>query len=170
MRCTARSALGPPLRRRCHKIDLSTDECRLEYTSMHKDFLREFEDKITGAAPRRAQECLMRLTNLARPRLRLLAARPAPRSLYREPRQLRRGTLRGARCGKSLKHALLALAIAHANVASPKSPPDTDNDMFVQILNATLDFDVFMLMMRETAKEEQRSEKEAKAKQRGKAR
>lgn len=42
--------------------------------------------------------------------------------------------------------------------------------MFVQILNATLDFDVFMLMMRETAKEEQRTEKEAKAKQRSKAR
>jgi hypothetical protein len=137
---------------------------------MHKDFLREFEDKITGAALRRAREHLMRLTNLARPRLRLSAVRPAPRSLYREPRQLRRGTLRGARCGKSLKNALWRRR-SLANVARPKSPPDTDNDMFVQILNATLDFDVFMLMMRETAKEEQRTEKEAKAaKQRGKSR
>jgi hypothetical protein len=49
VRGAALLALVSPARRRCHKIDLSTDECRLEYTSMHKDFLREFEDKITGA-------------------------------------------------------------------------------------------------------------------------
>jgi hypothetical protein len=69
--------------------------------------------------------------------------------------------------GASARSLTRALALR----TPTQSPPDTDNDMFVQILNATLDFDVFMLMMRETAKEEQRTEKEAKAAtQRGKAR
>ena len=33
---------------RAHEIDLATDECKLRYTTLHKDFLREFENKITG--------------------------------------------------------------------------------------------------------------------------
>jgi len=79
------------------RIDLTTDENRLEYTSLHKDYLREFEDKITEFLDSR---------------------------------------------GSSAEEFFAALERAEI---------DSEADVFAQILNATVDFEVFMQMMREAA-------------------
>ena len=92
-------------RNNCDIIDPDVDECRLEYTSLYKEFLRVFEDKITdfieanGSTVESFYDCL--------------------------------------RCAEK----------------------NSNYDIFGQILNATIDFDVFLQMMRETAIQEQREKK-----------
>ena len=89
----------------CAIIDPDEEECKLEYTSLYKDFLRVFEDKITefietnGSTVEEFYDCM-----------------------------------RGAE-------------------------KNSNYDIFGQIMNATIDFDVFMQMMRETAIQERRDKK-----------
>lgn len=83
-------------------IDLTTEECKLEYTTLYHDFLRNFEDKIEEFIESRGYKV---------------------EDFYDELSQ---------------------------------AEDDSDHDIFAQIMSATTDFDIFLQMMRDTAKHQQR--------------
>ena len=84
-------------RSHAHLIDPNKSEHKLEYSSLHKDFLREFDDKITEFIDSR---------------------------------------------GSSIDYVYNILRA---------SAVDSEHDVFVQVLNASCDYDVFIQMMQETA-------------------
>ena len=84
-------------RAHAHLIDSKQTEHKLVYSSLHKDFLREFEDKLTEFIDSR---------------------------------------------GSSIDQVYNILRTCAV---------DSEHDVFVQVLNASCDYDVFIQMMRETA-------------------
>jgi DNA mismatch repair ATPase MutL len=93
---------------RCKEIDPDAEECRLEYTDLYKDFLREFENMVTHVIERN---------------------------------------------GSTIEEFYNELRMA---------PEDSEFDVFGQILNACVDFDVFLQMMKDTASNQQNNDDESK--------